>query len=316
MKAIVYQQYGTPDVLQLVDVDKPVPGDGELLIKVMASSINSWDWDLLTGNPKTYRLISGITRPKNKILGFDIAGIVEAVGENVTMFKRGDEVVGDLSEAHMGGFAEYTCAREKDLVLKPPSVSFEQAAAIPQAAILAFQGLNFKRAVNPGEKVLINGAGGGVGAFAIQMAKLSGAEVTAVDSGEKLEMMLTCGADFIMDYNLLDFTKQGKKYDRIVDVVASRTVNEYNRVLNPNGILAVIGGKVSSILKVAFAGIGSKNKGIVVHRPNKDLAFILNLAETGKLKIFTDRTYHLRDIRDAFRYFGSGKHKGKIVILV
>jgi NADPH:quinone reductase-like Zn-dependent oxidoreductase len=319
MKAIVYEKYGEPEVLRLENVEQPVPANDELLIKVKASSINSWDWDLITGQPKLYRLLSGLFKPKNKIPGFDIAGIVEAVGKDVTIFKPGDEVAGDLSEALMGAFAEFTCAREKDLVLKPPTVSFEQAASVPQAAILAWQGVNFKRATEPGEKVLINGAGGGVGAFAIQMAKLLGAEVTAVDSGEKLEMMIALGADHVMEYQITDFVKSGKKYDRIIDVVASRSVSDYKRVLNKNGILAVIGGKIPSLLRVAVSGIfnlGNKTMGLVVHKPNKDLALILNLIETGKIKITIDRGYKLEDIRDAFRYYSSGKHKGKIAILV
>ncbi len=319
MKAIVYETYGSPDVLRLENVGQPVPANDELLIKVKASSINSWDWDLITGEPKIYRLLSGLFKPKNKILGFDVAGIVEAVGKDVTKFKPGDEVVGDMSEALMGAFAEFTCAREKDLVLKPSSLSFEQTASVPQAAILAWQGLNLKRAVQPGERVLINGGGGGVGAFAIQMAKLMGAEVTAVDSGEKLEMMIALGADYVMEYQIIDFVKSGKKYDRIIDVVASRSLTAYKRALQENGVLAVIGGKVPTILKVALIGIfknRNKTLGIVVHRPNKDLDLILNLIKTGKIKTAIDRSYNLENIQEAFKYYGSGKHKGKIVIVV
>lgn len=319
MKAIVYETYGQPDVLHLKDVEQPVPAKDELLIKIKASSINSWDWDLITGEPKLYRLLSGLFKPKNKTPGFDVAGIVVAVGKDVTKFGPGDEVVGDMSEALMGAFAEFTCAREKDLVLKPSSLSFEQAASVPQAAILAWQGINFKRTIQSGDKVLINGAGGGVGAFAIQMAKLMGAEVTAVDSGEKLEMMIALGADHVMEYQITDFVKSGKKFDRIVDVVASRPVNDYRGVLNNGGILAVIGGKVPALLKVALAGVfntGSKTTGIVVHKPNKDLSLILDLISTGKIKAVIDRSYNLENIQEAFRYYGSGKHKGKIVILV
>lgn len=319
MKAIIYETYGSPDVLRLENVGQPVPANDELLIKVKASSINSWDWDLITGEPKIYRLLSGLFKPKNKIPGFDMAGIVESVGKDVTNFKPGDEVVGDMSEALMGAFAEFTCAREKDLVIKPASLSFEQAASVPQAAILAWLGLNLKRTIRPGEKVLINGAGGGVGAFAIQMAKLMGAEVTAVDSGEKLEMMIALGADYVMEYQIIDFVKSGKKYDRIIDVVASRSITAYKRALEDNGVLAVIGGKVPIILKVALAGIfnmGNKTMGIVVHKPNNDLTLILDLIETGKIKTVIDRSYNLEDIQEAFRYYGSGKHKGKIVILV
>jgi NADPH:quinone reductase-like Zn-dependent oxidoreductase len=204
-------------------------------------------------------------------------------------------------------------------VLKPASLSFAQAASVPQAAILAYQGLHFKRELKPGEKVLINGAGGGVGAFAIQMAKLVGAKVTAVDSPEKLDMMLTLGADYVINYKKTDFVKSGVKYDRIIDVIANRSVASYKRALNSDGILAVIGGKVPSILKVALAGIfrvGNKTVGIVVHKPNKDLALILNLIETGKIKTVIDRNYNLEDIQEAFRFYGSGEHKGKIAILV
>ncbi len=199
MKAIVYQQYGSPDVLQLKEVEKPTPKDNEVLVKVHAASVNSWDWDLLRGKPFLARLWSGLLKPKHKILGCDIAGRVEAVGRKVKQFQPGDEVFGDISGCGWGGFAEYVCARENALALKPASMTFEEAAAVPQAAVVALQGLRDKEQIQPGQKVLINGAGGGVGTFAVQIAKSFGAEVTGVDSTKKLDMMRSIGADLILD---------------------------------------------------------------------------------------------------------------------
>ena len=220
MKAIVYTKYGPPDVLELKEVAKPTPKDNEVLIKVHAASVNDWDWALLRGVPFVNRLTTGILKPiKIKILGSDIAGRVEAVGKNAKQFQAGDEVFGDLSGLAWGGFAEYVCAPENRLILKPASMSFEQAAAIPQAAVLALQGLRDKRQVQPGQKVLINGAGGGAGSFAIQIAKSFGVEVTGVDSTTKLDMMRSLGADHVIDYKQEDFTKNGQRYDLILDLM-------------------------------------------------------------------------------------------------
>lgn len=318
MKALVYRQYGSPGVLQPQDVDKPIPRGHEVLVRVYASSINSWDWDLLTGTPPVYRLLFGIFRPKHAILGFDIAGVVEAIGENVTRFKPGDEVAGDLSGSAMGGFAEYTCAREEDLRFKPKLLSFQEAAAVPQAAVLAYQALTFGKPLKENEKVLINGAGGGVGTFAIQMAKNAGAEVTAVDIAEKADVMLSLGADFVLDCKQTDFTSIGKKYDRIIDVTATRSVWQYSKILNQGGVLGIVGGKVSAILQTAMLGFlfGKKKLGIVVHKANHNLDHILEMVSTGKIKPLIGRCYKLSELSEAFGFYATGNHQGKIVILV
>ena len=220
MKAIVYEEYGPPDVLQLKEIDKPTPKDDGVLIKVYAVSINDWDWGLLQGIPFTNRLLFGLLKPKNQILGSDIAGRIEAVGKNVQQFQPGDEVYGDLT-GDWGGFAEYVCARENALALKPASMTFDEAAAIPQAAMLAIQGLRDAGQIRQGQKLLINGAGGGVGSFAVQIAKLYGAELTGVDSSGKLDMMRSMGFDQVIDYTREDFTKSGQCYDLILDVKTS-----------------------------------------------------------------------------------------------
>ncbi len=237
MKAIVYEKYGPPEVLQLKEVEKPTPKDDEVLIKVHVASANAAGWHLLRADPFFVRLMGGgLLKPKNKILGADIAGRVEAVGRNVKQFQPGDEVFGDISGCGFGGFAEYVCARENALVLKPASMTFEEAAAIPQAAVLALQGLRDKRQIQPGQKVLINGAGGGVGTFAVQLAKYFGAEVTGVDSTKKLDMLRSIGADHVIDYTQKDYTKSGQCYDLILDVAAHRSIFDYKRALSPEGI--------------------------------------------------------------------------------
>ncbi len=222
MKAITYSKYGGPEVLQLKEIDKPSPKDNEVLIKVHAASINDWDMGLLNGD-FINRIINGLLKPKRKIVGSDIAGRIEAVGKNVTKFKPGDDVYGDLS-GHWGGFAEYVCAQEKYLALKPPAMSYIDAAAIPQAAMLAVQGLIDKGKIKSGQKLLINGAGGGVGTFGIQIAKLYGVETTAVDSATKLDMLHSMGFDHVIDYKKEDFTKKGKLYDLILDVKTNRSI--------------------------------------------------------------------------------------------
>lgn len=321
MKAIVYEKYGTPDELKLKEVEKPIPKDDEVLIKVHASSINSWDWDRLTGKPYLYRLISGLFKPKLKILGADISGIVEAVGKDVTQFKPGDEVYGDTSAGNWGGFAEYVCANEKALITKPPTMTFEQASAIPQACVMALQAFREKRQMKEGDKVLMNGCGGAVGSFAIQLAKLFDLEITAVDNSHKLDFMSSLGADYVIDYTKEDFTKNGQQYDLIIDVVANRSVSEYSRVLSPNGTYTMIGGKIPSVLQIAILGpIISKKRGkrigILAHQPNKDLQYINELFEAGKIIPQIDKVFPLNTLPDAFRYFEKGQFHGKIVISV
>ncbi len=320
MQAMVYTEYGPPHVLQLKEVEKPVPKEDELLIKVHAASVNSWDWDLLRGKPFLVRL-DGLRKPKYKILGCDVAGRVEAVGSNVTQFQPGDAVFGDLSGCSWGAFAEYVCATENALTLKPAGMTFAQAAAIPQAAVLALQGLRNKRAIQPGQKVLINGAGGGVGTFAVQLAKAFGAQVTAVDSTQKLEMLGTLGADHVIDYTQADFTQNGQRYDLILDVVAKRSIFDTKRALTPDGIFVMVGGATAAIFQVAtlgtwFSMTGSQKLGILMHQPNKDLAFVKDLFAASKVVPVIDRCYSLFEVPQALQYLGEGHARGKVVITV
>lgn len=319
MKAIVYQRYGSPDELQLRDIDIPKIDDDEVLVKVHATSINSWDYDMLTGTPRIYRLLFGLLRPRLKVLGADISGRVASIGKKVTRFKVGDEVLGDLCEGNWGGLAEYTRARENALLLKPPTMTFEEAASIPQAGLLALQGLRYKGAtIQKGDKVLINGAGGGVGTLGIQLAKHWGAEVTGVDSALKFDTMRAAGADHVIDYKKEDFTQNGNKYDYILDVVANRSVFTYRNTLSENGTFAMVGGRVGCILQAAFLGPllsrGNKKLGLVMHKPNKGLDELIDLFNQGILKPFLDGRFSLENAVEAFRYFGEGKVKGKIVI--
>jgi NADPH:quinone reductase-like Zn-dependent oxidoreductase len=320
MKAIVFTKYGSPDVLQLNEVEKPVPDDDEVLIKVHAASINSWDWELLRGTPFLNRLMFGLLKPKKiNILGCDIAGEVEVVGKSVKQLQEGDEVFGDLSRCNWGGFAEYLCAPENALTIKPATVSYEQAASIPQAALLALQGLVDKGRVHNGQKVLINGAGGGAGTFAIQIAKSYGAEVTAVDSTGKLEMMRSLGADHIIDYTQENYTKNGKSYDLIIDFSAYHSFFDYKRVLKAKGIFLMVGGSSGLANKCLFLGpfismTSSKKMGLLLHKPNKGLAKMIELIEDGKVKPVIDRSYPLSETADAFRYFAKGNVQGKLVI--
>jgi NADPH:quinone reductase-like Zn-dependent oxidoreductase len=317
MKAIVFHQYGQPDVLTLEEIEKPSPGDDEVLVKVYASCINSWDWELLQGIPFVNRLMAGILKPKKiKILGCDIAGRIESVGKNVKQFQVGDEVFGDLSSCGWGGFAEYVSAPEKALELKPVCLTFEQAAAVPQAALLALQGLQ-RGGIQAGKKVLINGAGGGSGTFAIQIAKEFGAEVTAVDSTEKLDIMRATGADHVIDYTQADFTKNGQHYDLIFDNAANRSLSDYKRVLNPGGIHVMVGGKSFNILQTLLVSMfGSRKYVLLLHKANKGLDTMKQFIEVGKVEPVIDRSYPLSEAADAMRYFAAGHAKGKVVISI
>lgn len=321
MKAIVFTQYGPPEKLELKEVPKPAPGDDEVLVRIHASSINSWDWEYLSGVPYAYRLSSGLFRPKEgkQRLGADIAGIVEAVGKLVTRFKPGDEVFGDLWE-NWGGLAEYACTPETAVELKPTNISFEEAATIPQAGGLALQGLTQAGPIEPGMKVLINGAGGGVGTFAIQMAKLSGAEVTGVDAPHKLDVARSVGADQVIDYTAVDFAKTGERYDVILDCQSTRSFFTCKRALNQHGTYAMVGGRTSRIIQIALLGYltsftsETRELQLVLGEPNKCLAELKELAGSGKLKPVVDKVYTLTDAKKALRYFGDGQHKGKVVI--
>ena len=321
MKAIVFTQYGSPDGLELKDVPVPMPKDDEVLVRVRASSVNSWDWEFLNGTPLINRLVFGLLKPKvgKQKLGADIAGIVEAVGSQVTRFQTGDEVFGDLWD-NWGGFAEYACAQETALELKPENLSFEQAAAIPQAGVLALQGLRKGGEMHRGQKVLINGAGGGVGTFAIQLAKLSGIEVTGVDAAHKLDMVRSLGADHVIDFTQSDFTKSGERYDLIVDCQNFRSMFDIKRALTNNGVYAMIGGSMLRVAQLWFLSLcapltrETRKLRLVVEGPNKGLVDLKALIEAGKLVPLVDKVYRLDKVPEALRYFGEGCHKGKIVI--
>lgn len=320
MKAAVYTRYRSPDELQLQDVEKPTPKENEVLIKVCAACINSWDWDLLVGSNFLVRLLGGMFKPKNKILGCDVAGIVESVGSKVTQFQSGDEVFGDLSGDRFGCFAEYVCGREKHLAKKPLNLSFEEACTIPQAGLLALQGLRLG-GLKSGMSVLINGAGGGVGMFAIQLAKSYSAEITAVDRNEKFEMMRSLGAHHTIDYRKENFTKNGKQYDLILDNIATHSLFACRRSLATGGNYVMTGGKTSIIFQMVFLGKllsqGSKRIRLVgLQYSPKDLAYMADRVTSGKLKPIIDKSFPLSQTAEAFRHFGKGEYNGKVVIMV
>jgi len=330
MKAVILHKYGSPDHLELIELDKPVPKDKEVLVKVHASSVNSWDWDILKGMPFANRLTFGLLKPKKLILGADIAGRVEKAGIKVKHLKPGDEVFGDISGSGWGGFAEYVCASEDVLALKPGNMSFEEAAAIPQAGVLALRGLRYKGQIEKGQKVLINGAGGGSGSFAVKFAKSFGAEVTGVDSSRKSEMLRSIGADHVIDYQKENFMKEGQQYDMILDVVTFRSIFEYRRALSPNGVYVMLGGgswsrvfqgmwlgPLITLVERVSVGKAGKKMGIPIVKPNKkELILCLEALEAGKIAPVIDRQFTLSEVPEAFRYFGEGLAQGKVVITV
>lgn len=324
MKAIVYTQYGSPDVLQLKDVEKPTPGANEVLVKVHAASANPADWRTMRAEPFLARLANGFFKPKNPRLGADVAGRIVAVGSSVTQFKVGDEVFGCLPLNAMGSFAEYVCASAATFVLKPANMTFEQAASVPLAAITALQGLRDKGQIRSGQKVLINGASGGVGTFAVPLAKSFGAEVTGVCSTRNLEMVHSIGADDVIDYMQEDFTNNGQQYDLIFCAVGNRSVSDYKRALTPQG-MGVIAGFTSMRLLLEHMIVGplkSKAGGQQVGlmptvEPNQnDLTFLKELLEAGKVMPVLDRCYPLSETADALRYLETGRARGKVVITI
>jgi NADPH:quinone reductase-like Zn-dependent oxidoreductase len=323
MKAIVNTHYGSPDVLQFKDVGKPTPMDYEVLIKVHAASVNASDWRLLRGDPFLFRLVvGGLLKPKHQKLGAAVAGRVEAVGSDVKQFQPGDEVFGDLSGCGWGGFAEYVCAPENALALKPANVTFEEAAAVPVAAVTALQGLRDKGQIQPGQKVLINGASGGVGTFAVQIAKAFGAEVTAVCSTKNLENARSMGADHVIDYMQEDFTKNGQRYDLIVATNGYHPISAYRRVLSPKGRYVMTGGSMAQMFQAMLLGplismTGNNKMGNLLARPNqKDLVFMKKLLEGGKVVPLIERRYPLSEVAEALRYVERGHAQGKVVITV
>jgi NADPH:quinone reductase-like Zn-dependent oxidoreductase len=317
MKAIVYTEYGSPDVLRFEDVEKPAPGDDEVLVRVHAASANPADWHLMRAEPFLARLANGLLKPKNTRLGADVAGRVEAIGGNVTQFKVGDGVFGEMSLDKLGGFAEYVCVPEELLASKPDRMTFEQAAAVPLAAFTALQGLRDKGRIQPGQKVLINGASGGVGTFAVQIAKSFGTEVTGVCSTRNLKLVRSIGADQVIDYTQQDFTRTGQRYDLIFDAVGNRSVSDLKRALSPSGICSVAG---FTSLRRLFQTVllGGKRVGMMkTAKANKeDLVFIKELLEAGKVVPVIDRCYPLAETAEAIRYLEQGHARGKVVITV
>ncbi|HSP14749.1 MAG TPA: NAD(P)-dependent alcohol dehydrogenase [Thermoanaerobaculia bacterium] len=319
MKAIVYRRYGSPDVLECEEIDKPVPGDDEVLIKVRAASVNPLDWHFMRGTPVIGRLMMGLRKPKLTRLGVDVAGRVEAVGRNVSEFKPGDEVFG----ACRGAFAEYVCTSDSSLALKPDQVTFEQAVTASVAAFTALQALRDKGQIQAGNKVLINGAGGGVGTFAVQIAKSFGADVTGVCSSRNGDMVRSIGADRVIDYTREDFTRTGQRYDLILDCIGNQPLSACRRALNPKGAYVVVGGPdghwigpLARLIKVLLLSRFVSQKLVVcVAKPSKaDLKVVRELMEAGKVTPVIDRRYTLAEVPHAIRYLEEGHARGKVVI--
>lgn len=316
MKAMVYERYGPPDVLAFREVEKPVPGDNEVLVDVRAASLNFGDMALLRGKPFIARFWSGLLKPKYLILGTDIAGRVEAVGENVTQLRPGDAVFGDIERCGFGAFGEYVAVMQATLALMPANLSFAEAAAVPQAAVVALQGLRDKGQIQSGQGVLINGASGGVGTFAVQIAKAWGAEVTAVCSTKNLDLVRSLGADHVIDYTETDFTANEQRYDLIFDIVANRSVSDYMRALTPRGIYVACAFNPTSLFLGPFISRKSgKQATSLVHKSNQDdLVVMKELIEAGKVTPVIDRCYPLSELAEAIRYLESGQHRGKVVV--
>ena len=321
MRAIVFKRYGTPDVLQIKEVNRPEPKNDEVLVKIRATAVNDLDWCFVRGKPYIYRLMFGLLKPKVTVLGAEVGGTVEATGSRVRKFKPGDHVYGDLSEAGFGGFAEYVCAREDALALKPPGMTFEQAAALPHAAMLAFQGLVDVGQIRHGERVLINGAGGGVGTIGVQIAKQYEADVTGVDSELKLDALRGAGFDHVIDYRQQDFTRNGQRYDLILDTKTTRSPFSFLRSLDPGGRYVTVGGQLRRLFQTfctasLISRVTGKQVRIVALKPNHDLDYINDLYETKGLKFVIDGPYPLSDVPQAIKRFGEAKHIGKVVISV
>jgi len=317
VRAIVYREYGPPDVLRVETAIKPAPKADEVLVRINATSLNLSDWEILTGRP-LYARVYGLLKPRIRTLGTDIAGVIEVVGNKVTRFKTGEAVFGDIFET-FGGLAEYVCVPEKLLTAKPANLSFAEAAALPQAACIALQGIRDVGKVKAGQQVLINGGGGGSGSFAIQFAKLYGAEVTAVDNSEKLETMRALGADHVIDYTREDFTRNGRQYDMIFDLAAYHSMFDYRRSLKSGGVYAMVGGGMSSLWQLLFIGMplnlfGRKRMSMLALKNNQGLNEIASLVEAGKVKPVIDKCFPLEQAADALRYLGAGHARGKVVV--
>jgi len=322
MKAIVYYAYGSPDVLKREEIEKPVPGDEEVLLRVCAASVNPLDWHYMRGTPYFLRILTGLRKPKVTRLGLDVSGEVEAVGRNVTQFKPGDQVFGTCS----GAFAEYAVTSQSALVMKPDNVTFEQAASVPVAAFTALQGLRDKGQIQPGQKVLMNGAAGGVGTFAVQIAKSMGAEVTGVCSTRNLDMVRSIGADRVIDYSQQDFTKSGQRYDLVFDCIGNHSLWACRRVLNPKGIYIGVGGPsgrwmigplargITARLLSCF--VSQKLVMLLAKSSQPDLTILHELMEAGKVIPVIVKRYRLSEVAEAVRYLEGGHAQGKAVIMV
>ncbi len=316
MKAIVYEKYGLPeDVLEFKDVEKPTPKDDEVLVKIIAASVNFNDWSFVQGKPILSRLWTGFLKPKHKILGTDIAGRVEAVGSNISGIKPGDEVFAEIGDYGYGAFAEYVAVPDKAVVLKPASIGFYEAAAVPQAAITALQGLRNQMEIQPGHKVLINGASGGIGMFAVQLAKSFGAEVTGVCSTENLGFIRSIGADHVIDYKQEDFTEEEDRYDLILDIVANRPTSHYLRVLAPKGAYVAVAFNPQTIFLGTFISKtdGKKAGSLMANSNTSDLKELKDLIEAGKISPVIDKVFPLKEVSEALQYYGKGA-QGKVVI--
>jgi len=323
LKAIVYVRYGQPDVLQLKELEKPLPDPDQVLVKVYAASINYGDWGLLRGKPFFLRLVDGgLLSPKKQVLGSDIAGRVEAIGRKVKQFQPGDDVFGDLSGCGRGGFAEYVSVPEKVLALKPNNLSYAESAAVPMAGVTALQGLRDIGKIQPGNKVLINGASGGVGSFAVQIAKSFGAEVTAVCSTQNLGVARSIGADHVIDYTKEDFTKNDQAYDLILSANGYHPISDYRRALSPGGIYVCSGGSLAQIFQAMILGprmskAGGKKLTNLSQKSNQpDLVFMKELLESGKVVPVIDQLFPLSEVPEALWYFGEGHAQGKVVITI
>ena len=320
MKAVVYTRYGPPDVLRLTDVETPVPRGDEVLVKVHAVALNGSDWETLRGKP-AYSRIGGPFRPRHHILGSDIAGRVAATGPEATLFRPGDDVFADILSS-MGGFAEYARVPQSALSRMPAGLSYEEAAALPQAGAIALQGIQDKGRVQPGQAVLINGAGGGSGMYAVQLAKLLGAEVTGVDNTGKLEFMRSLGADHVIDYTRENFTRDGRAYDLILDLAAYRSPLACRGSLHPGGRYLYVGGSVAALLQALLAwpltgSAGSRKIRVLPVRLGvQHLAPLVELCQAGKIATVIDRRYPLGEVPEALRYMGAGNVKGKVIVIV
>jgi NADPH:quinone reductase-like Zn-dependent oxidoreductase len=313
MKAFIYERYGPPETLRMAEVEAPAPAADEVLVKVLAVSVNAADWHVLRGKPLFSRATLGLLRPKHKILGGDVAGRVEAVGSGVHQFKAGDEVYANLLDHGYGGFAEYVSVPVDVMALKPVNLSFEEAAAVPMAAVTALQGLGHHGEIQPTQKVLINGATGGVGSFAVQLAKSYGPEVTAVTSSQNLDLVRSLGADHVVDYTTTDFVASGRRYDRILDTVGNRSVPDLKRGLAEGGKAAVTGfTSVAKLLAVSLRG-GKDIAMVQAHVTAKDLELLSKLIEAGKVRPQIDRRYRFAEIPTAIAYLEQGHAKGKVV---